>query len=120
MRFGTACSTPPIRGLATILCRRDAIWFIAAQQRLLPVLCVQTNRIVSFSRPAAPSSTGVNAYGGVTTATNDAAAHELAGQRDSARPGADIPMPIYRATVPIPYWTVLLPALPVWSCCRRT
>ena len=53
------------------LVQADTVWFIAAQQRLLPVLCVQTNRIVSFSRPAAPSSTGVNTYGGVITETNE-------------------------------------------------
>src|ERR1700722_2384520 len=52
------------------LVQQDAIWFVAAQQRLLPVLCVQTNRVVSFWRPAAPTNTGENAYGGVTTATN--------------------------------------------------
>ena len=34
----------------------DATWFIAAQQRLLPVLCVQANRTVSFTRPAAQTS----------------------------------------------------------------
>jgi hypothetical protein len=49
------------------LVQAEAVWFIAAQQRLLPVLCVQTNRVVSFSRPAAPSSTGANRYGGMTT-----------------------------------------------------
>ncbi len=47
------------------LVQADSVWFIAAQQRLLPVLCVLTNRIVSFWRPAAPSTTGVNTYGGI-------------------------------------------------------
>ena len=68
---GTASSTLPTHGPGDYLVQADAIWFIAAQQRLVPVLCVQTNRIVSFSRPAAPSSTGVNTYGGVITATNE-------------------------------------------------
>ena len=63
------------------LVQADAVWFIAAQQRLLPVLCVQTNRIVSFWRPAAPSTTGVNTYGGVTTETNEVLLDELAGER---------------------------------------
>jgi hypothetical protein len=53
------------------LVQRNSVWFIAAQQRLLPVLCVLTNRVVSFWRPAAPSTTGVNTYGGVTTETNE-------------------------------------------------
>src|SRR5215472_6287743 len=33
------------------LAQADGVWFIASQPRLLPVLCVQTNRIVSFWRP---------------------------------------------------------------------
>ncbi len=48
------------------LVRRDGTWFIASQQPLLPVLCVRTNHQVTFSRPAAHSSTGINGYGGVT------------------------------------------------------
>ena len=48
------------------LVQHDATWFIATQQRLLPVLCVQTNRVISFARPAAQAATGVNTYGGVT------------------------------------------------------
>ena len=33
------------------LVQQGSIWFIAAQQRLLPVLCVQTNRIVCILAP---------------------------------------------------------------------
>src|SRR5579859_4103741 len=47
-----------------------SVWFIAAQQRLQPILCVLTNRMVTFSRPAAPMVPGVNDYGGMVTATN--------------------------------------------------
>lgn len=50
------------------LVRSDGTWFIAAQQSLLPVLCVRTNHQVTFSRPPAHSATGVNGYGGVTAA----------------------------------------------------
>ena len=52
------------------LAQADGVWFIAAQQRLLPVLCVKTNRVVSFSRPSAPSGTGINKYGGTTATTS--------------------------------------------------
>ena len=47
------------------------IFFIAAQQSLLPALCVLTNRTISTARPAAPTAPGINAYGGLlaTTAT---------------------------------------------------
>jgi hypothetical protein len=35
--------------------QRD-IWFIAAQQSLLPVLCVRANRVISISRPVMPTT----------------------------------------------------------------
>jgi len=46
-----------------------AVWFIAAQQPLLPVLCVRADRRVTFARPAAATMVGSNAYGGLTTAS---------------------------------------------------
>jgi hypothetical protein len=93
------------------LVQGDATWFIAAQQHLLPVLCVQTNRLVSFFRPAAPSVAGVNDYGGIITATNlplliDWPASVL-GATGRGHPEAQLP-----ADVSVPYWTVLLPAWP--------
>lgn len=93
------------------LVREDGTWFIAAQQALLPVLCVRADRTVSFSRPAAQGSAGINGYGGVTAATlvpvltNWRAGVSTAsggGKPEAALPGD--------ATVP--YWTVLLPAYP--------
>lgn len=85
-------------------------WFIAAQQRLLPVLCVQTNRIVSFSRPAAPPTTGANRYGGVTTATNRPLATSwpasVLGVSGHGHPSADLP-----SDASVSFWTVLLPAM---------
>jgi hypothetical protein len=85
------------------------VWFIAAQQDLLPVLCVKADRVVSFSRSDAPSSAGVNAYSGVTTATNiplftDWPASIL-GVGGSGLPRADLP-----SDESVPYWTVLMPA----------
>jgi hypothetical protein len=46
-------------------CDGTRVWFIARQPPLLPVVCVLTNRVVSFARPAAPMLPGVNSYGGV-------------------------------------------------------
>lgn len=40
-------------------------WFVAQQPPLLPVVCVRTNRSVSFSRAIGPCAPGVNSYGGV-------------------------------------------------------
>ena len=51
------------------LVQHSGTWFVAAQQRLLPALCVKANRVVSFARAAAPTTNGLNAYGGVTLAT---------------------------------------------------
>jgi hypothetical protein len=92
------------------LVQGQVAWFIAAQQRLLPVLCVQTNRIVSFSRPAAPSSMGANRYGGATTATNRRLLTgwpaSVLGVSGRGHPSADLP-----SDTAVPYWTVLLPAI---------
>ncbi len=86
-------------------------WFIAAQQPLLPVLCVRADRVVSFSRPATPSRAGVNAYGGVTRQAakplmTDWPASLLTSSSGS-RSGADLPADSSTAT-----WTILLPAVP--------
>jgi hypothetical protein len=93
------------------LVQADSVWFVAAQQRLVPVLCVQTNRIVSFSRPAAPPSTGVNAYGGTIMETNKILLTSwpasVLGVAGRGHPSADLP-----SDGSVPYWTVLLPAIP--------
>jgi hypothetical protein len=93
------------------LVQHDATWFIATQQRLLPVLCVQTNRVVSFARPAAQAATGVNTYGGVTAASDTPImtnwpASVLVESREG-RPLANLP-----TDTTVSYWTVLLPACP--------
>jgi hypothetical protein len=36
------------------LVQKDDVWFVAAQQSLLPVLCVKTNRIISVTRQLIP------------------------------------------------------------------
>jgi hypothetical protein len=43
----------------------DGVFFVAAQPRLGPVLCVKTNRVLGFSRPTPPLMAGVNCYMGV-------------------------------------------------------
>ena len=89
----------------------DIVWFIASQERLLPILCVRTNRVISFVRPTSPSTSGVNAYGGVTAATvgplmTQWPASVLAASRE-ARPMAALPGDTMTSN-----WTVLLPAHP--------
>ncbi len=46
----------------------DGVFFIASQPRLGPVLCVKTNRMLSFARPAGPATAGVNRYVGAQAA----------------------------------------------------
>jgi len=93
------------------LVQDDAIWFIAAQPKLAAALCVRTNRTVSFTRPTAQTSTGVNSYGGVTAANvtpimTGWPASVLAATRE-VRPLAKLPGDAAAST-----WTVLLPACP--------
>jgi len=86
-------------------------WFIASQQRLLPVLCVKTNRVISFTRPAAQPNSGVNTYGGITAANvtslmTNWPASVLVTPREG-HPLASLPN-----NTSVSYWTVLLPARP--------
>ena len=93
------------------LVQGDCIWFVAAQGRLLPALCVRTNRVISFTRAEAPTATGTNSYGGVTAATVARLLTRwpasVIGSSGSGQPSADLP-----SDSSIPYWTVLLPAVP--------
>ena len=92
------------------LVRDDGTWFIAAQQPLLPVLCVQTNRVVTFSRPAAQGAAGVNTYGGVTAENLEPLLERWPASVITAstagRPDAGLP-----GDASVACWTVLLPAV---------
>ena len=92
------------------LAQGEDVWFIAAQARLLPALCVRTNRVISFTRAVAPTATGTNGYGGVTAATVAPLLTRwpasVIGSSGSGQPSADLP-----SDSSIPYWTVLLPAV---------
>lgn len=93
------------------LVQGEATWFIATQGRLLPALCVRTNRVVSFARPIAPSVTGANDYGGITAATIapllTAWPASVTGSSGNGHPSAELP-----SDSTVPYWTVLLPVFP--------
>lgn len=91
------------------LVQGDAVWFIASQERLSPVLCVRANRVITFKRLAAQTGTGANNYGGVTaTNTNVLIAGwpaSVLAASGSAKPLVNLP-----TDSPVPYWTVLVPA----------
>lgn len=93
------------------LVQGPSVWFIAGQQSLLPVLCVKTNRVVSFSRATAPTATGVNTYGGITVSTTTPLLTSwpanVLGTSGGGVPEADLP-----SDSTLPFWTVLLPAIP--------
>jgi hypothetical protein len=48
----------------------NTIWFIGTQRPIGPLLCLQTNRRVTFMRPSVPGVTTTDTYGGVTAATS--------------------------------------------------
>ncbi len=85
-------------------------FFIAAQQALLPTLCVLTNRVLTLSRPAAPATPGINSYGGVliSTATPLLIAWPASVLTAGSGSPGDLP-----SDANIPSWTVLLPDTPV-------
>jgi hypothetical protein len=86
-------------------------WFIASQQPFTPVLCVRADRIVSLARPAAPSTVGVNTYGGITATTSTPLLTNWPASMRAASlagvPSADLP-----GDSSLSRWTVLLPARP--------
>jgi hypothetical protein len=93
------------------LVQQTRTFFIAAQQPLLPVLCIQTNRAISVSRPALQTSAASNPYGGYTGGRTSilmegwpaSVLEEIA----KGEPAAGLPTDEL-----IPYLTILLPASP--------
>jgi hypothetical protein len=86
-------------------------WFIAAQQPLLPMLCVRTTRMVSFTRATTTTTSGVGTYGGYTRAN----ANTLFTDFPASVLNADIvgidPTDLPADAIP-ESWQVLLPARP--------
>ena len=93
-----------------ILRRREdgAIFFVAAQQPMLPVLCVRALRLVSMFRPASATGVGLNLYGGVVASTDTPLAQ---GWPASLLPaaGAGTGLANLQSELAPPSWDVLLP-----------
>jgi hypothetical protein len=51
------------------ICTQGQTYYIASQRPLLPVLCVETNRVISLSRPVAQTTVSMNSYGSYTAAS---------------------------------------------------
>lgn len=92
------------------LVRSDSTWFVADTQPLLPILCVRTNRTVSFIRPMSVPVPSTTTYSGVTTGstnvlmTNWPASVMSAGGGGSS--SSDLP-----SDTTVRYWTVLVPSV---------
>ncbi len=87
----------------------DGTFFIAAQQSLLPALCILTNRTIAVTRPAAPAIAGVNAYGGLLATTATPVLTAWPASILFAGAGSPGELPGDGGT---PTWTVLLPSTP--------
>ncbi len=85
-------------------------FFIASQKPMLPVLCVETNAVLSISRPRLQLDVASNPYGGYTLGSSTLLidqwpASVLADTKASAS-NANLP-----TDLGAPYWNVLLPAV---------
>lgn len=90
------------------LAQGDAVYFIASQPRLLPVLCVKTNRVVRLSRGPITDRVGEVPYGGFDARELFLLTEwpaSMFGLRGAGLPRAHLPADVGRAD-----WTVLLPA----------
>lgn len=89
----------------------EAIWFIASQEHLLPILCVRTNCLIDVMRPAAAEAPGLNGYGGVVRRASLPVARGWPASRlasgGQAVAGAALP-----GGVAAGGWQVLMPAVP--------
>jgi hypothetical protein len=84
-------------------------FFIAAQEALLPALCVLASRTLSVARAAAPTVAGVNSYGGLTAATVTPVLSGWPASILFAGTGSPGDLP---GDASIPTWSVLLPNTP--------
>lgn len=87
-------------------------WYIAAQQHLLPNLCVQCSHSLSVWRDNADNSIGAVGFGGVSPANETPIVYEFPGAmqwtREGAHPVADLPSDLIRKGG----WLIFLPAIP--------
>lgn len=94
-----------------ILVGEDRIFFIAAQEPLLPVLCIRTNRRIAIGRPEIKSGAGIGTYGGyVSSATSTMAVDwpaSITGIGAGGQSGAGLPMDQGTQAM-----TILLPTIP--------
>jgi hypothetical protein len=90
------------------LVQGNAIWFIASQDPLLPVLCVRANSVVSFYRPEYGTDIDVDAYGGIVSdeliPLADGWPASVLGTTEGGRSAAELP-----GDKGVSQWIVILP-----------
>ena len=93
------------------LVQKQRIFFVAAQQPLLPVLCIQTNRVISVSRPSLQTSPAGNPYGGYidsrTSILMDEWPASMLAANERGSPATGLP-----TDLPNPHMAILLPSSP--------
>ncbi len=89
---------------------RDGTFFIAAQQSLMPTLCILANSTISVFRTFLPQDIGPTGYSGVTRATLRRVLTDWPASILSARVSGSGDLPSEAA---IPLWNILLPRMPV-------
>ncbi len=86
------------------------VWFVAAQQPSLPVLCIRTTGVVGLRRAAAAIAPGANGYGGINRETASVLLQDWpAAVLASRGAGLDAALP---GDATDGSWRVLLPVLP--------
>ena len=85
------------------------IWFIAAQQSLLPILCVKTNATISIGRPVSPD-TGTT-YGTTSPNLTEPLISEWPVCISSIGGGQQSPSRLPSDSV-VSHWTVIMPRVP--------
>ncbi len=90
------------------LVHKDEVWYIAAQQSLLPIVCVKTNRIISISRQVTPTTASSTIPAVASTSINVISQwpSSVLGTATEGRPISGLP-----GDTRIPTATVLLPSI---------
>ena len=86
-----------------------AVWFVAAQPALHPVLCVRANRVIDVARPVHAAGPGLAPYGGGAAPEAVLAACPVAMVRAGGGGLGEAGLPEAMAAGS---WTALLPAVP--------
>ena len=85
------------------------IYFISAQQSLLPSLCVLTNHTLSIARVTSPGVVGSTGYGGITRGTLSSVLTDWPACVLAAGDGGLTDLP---GEAGVAHWTILLPTTP--------